>query len=74
MLVGGVLSGDAVDPERARGAQLGEVIAKAARLRRAATRPGDLVPAVGQRDARAAGHRVHVEHRAAGTQGAEVDL
>ncbi|EXI67558.1 MAG: hypothetical protein AW08_01819 [Candidatus Accumulibacter adjunctus] len=49
--------------------QLGEVIAEAARLRRAAARTGDRIPAVRQRDARPTGHRIDVEHPAPGHLG-----
>ncbi len=65
-LIGGVLGREAEKPGDAELLELGEMVAEAAGLRRAAARPRDLIPAVRQRLPGNAGARVDVDHRAAG--------
>ena len=65
LLVVGVLRRQAENLGDAERLELGEMIAKAARLRRAAARAGDLIPARRRIDARHAGARIDVNHRAA---------
>src|SRR5690606_10742331 len=70
--VGGFLDGQAVHAGRAGGEEVGVVVAEAAGLGRAAARPGDGVPAVGQVDVRGADEREEVEH-VASAQGVRPD-
>src|SRR5689334_2777664 len=65
LLIGGVLRRQPVKLRDAKARELGEMIAEAARLRRAAARTRDLIPAGRRIDARNAGARVDVDHGAA---------
>src|SRR5262249_55496677 len=65
-LIGGVLGREAEKPGDAELLELGEMVAEAAGLRRAAARSGDLIPAVRQRLPGNASAGVDVDHRAAG--------
>ena len=64
-LIIGVLGRQAEQVRHAQRFELGEMVAKAAGLRRAAARAGDVVPARRQIDARHAGARIDVKHGAA---------
>src|SRR5215475_1522399 len=65
-LIGAVLRRQAENTGDAELLEFAEMVAKAARLWRAAARPGDLIPALRQRLPRHAGAGVDVDHRAAG--------
>src|SRR5262249_21629275 len=63
-LVGGVLGRQAVELRHAELLELAKMIAERARLRRAAARAWNLVPAIGWIDTRHARSRVHVNNGA----------
>src|SRR5262249_31248344 len=65
-LIGGVLRGEAKNTGDAELLEFGEMVAKAARLRRTAARPRDLIPALRHRLPRHAGAGVDVDHATAG--------
>ena len=68
-LIAGVLRRQAEELRHAEPLELGEMVAERARLRRAAARARDLVPAVGRRLPGHAGARIDVDHRAAAQLG-----
>ena len=65
-LIGGILRRKAVKTADAEQLELGEMIAERARLRRAAARAGNGIPAVGRGLSGHACARIDVDHRAAG--------
>jgi hypothetical protein len=65
-LIGGVLGRETKNARDAEPLELAEMVAKAARLRRAAARSGNLVPALRQWLPGHAGARVDIDDRATG--------